>query len=208
MEPPVVSSPQPAPYPSRTMRGAPKLILLAGIAATVGGLFLPWIEIDGDRPFPGAAGVLDALGVRPASEPVSGWEILDISIRTGSDPVLRASLAVSELLAGRPERAAARALFGDRYEEKHAWIVLLPAVLALLHVPLLRRSSSRAWRPLAAGIDSGTLIVATVAVAKIPGAGGSVPLAVLAGLPVTILGLLAMAAALLAALLPAGPRRR
>ena len=103
--------------------------LVLGACAGIFGLFMPWIAID--------AGILSLLGIVP-DDPVDGYRIPALVSEAGGHPLLQGGAALSELLSGRLDLAAARLLFGERYEEEWAPIVLLPAVWCIVALLLLR----------------------------------------------------------------------
>lgn len=177
-------------------------ILAAGLALGVGSLFLPWIAFDPSRPPAIVGSALAAVGALPDADPVAGYELPFLAREGSTHPVTRTSLALLELAGGRPDRAAARTLFGDRFEEDLAWFVFAPAALALAHLLLWRRT---AGRPLAAILGAGDAAAAVYGLriaAAIPQATGSLALEVRCGIPFTLLGLALLAVVSLATALP------
>ena len=165
-----------------------RTVLLLGLAAAVAGLVLPWAEID-----PEAYGLLEdalsSLGLIPqAGQPVRGYEIpWRIREETGRAGVATA-LVIRDLGRGRLDRAAARALFGERIESSWAPMVLLPASLALLHALLglaLRRPATLLWSWLAL-IDLIVTGACALGYVRALDARAGTPLIVHAGVPVTL----------------------
>lgn len=162
--------------------------LLLGLATAVVGLVLPWAEID-----PEGYGLLEdalsGLGLIPeAGQPVRGYEIpWRVHEETGRAGVAT-TLVMRDVGSGRLDRAAARALFGERIEVTWAPVVLLPCALGLLHVVLVFLLKRRApvfwsWLVLADLVVSVAFVVGWVRAAD--GDAGA-PLIVHSGVPVTV----------------------
>lgn len=167
-----------------------------GVAAVVSGLLLPWTEID-----PEAYGwfdeVLAEVGLIPeAGRPVRGyeipWRVREETSRAG----VATAVVLDDIGSGRLDRAAARALFGERVEVEWAPVVLLPASLAVLHGLLLlvtgKRGRARilwAWLGL---VDLLLTLAVGVIILRALDEDLGAPLRVLSGPWVTLVGLTAL----------------
>lgn len=176
-----------------------RTILLLGLVAAVAGLVLPWAELD-----PSAYGFFrDALGdlglIPQAGQPVRGYEIpWRIREETGRAGVA-AALIARDLGRGRMDRAAARALFGERMEVSWAPIVLLPAALGMLQMLLalaLRHPATLLWAWLAL-IDLTATGAFALGYFRALDTDTGTPLIIHAGVPVTLIALVLLSFAAL-----------
>lgn len=151
-------------------------------------LLMPWISVD--------MGLLGELGVMEA-EAVPGIRIPLLVREAGERPLIQAGRAAQEVFAGRLDLAAARILFGARYEERWAPLVWLPTGWCLGALLLLRLRRPRRIAPLVALLSTGLFIGGSAVLLDLTGAlsraaGGD--LALHAGIPATLLALLLTAA--------------
>ncbi len=177
--------------------------LLGGAFLAIGGLFLPWVEVDADGPLPVLARGLSAAGLLPDTEAVFGYEIPGLVRDAAASPLVRAGRTAGELVSGRMDRAAACVLFGDEGTGDQALLVLGPAALGALNL-LRLRFRARQLAALFAAADAAAFAAALVVAIRIPGASEDVSLTILAGIPVTLAGLLILALSSLRAFLSQG----
>jgi len=158
------------------------LLLISAALAAVLALFMPWISVRGG---------FFALGGLIPVEPVAGYRIPALVREASDDPLVQGALATKELLDGRLDRFTARLLFGERYEEKWAPVVVAPALLALLATLTLRFRPPRLllYALTAVGLVlTGGFLAAHLHIAAVAESGSlfSPVLILHAGVPVTI----------------------